>query len=107
MGHVPCPGHVLSNIDPKETCMKLFAITVLTAFAVMCSGLAMAGPDDAKWIAKCIQDNKDANVPVDVITKYCTCMNDKMDESETQSITQWEKTHPKERAECDKVAGWK
>jgi len=87
--------------------MKRFTIASLAAIFVLASSLAMAGPDDAKWIAKCIQDNKDANVPVEVITKYCTCMNEKMDESETQSITQWEKTHPNERAECDKVAGWK
>lgn len=43
---------------------------------------------------------------MEVITKYCTCMNNKMDENETQSITQWEKSHPKERTECDKESGW-
>jgi hypothetical protein len=34
-------------------------------------------------------------------------MNDKMSSNETQSITQWEKTHAAERQACDRAAGWK
>jgi hypothetical protein len=34
-------------------------------------------------------------------------MNEKMDNNETKSITEWEKTHPRERAACDKESGWK
>jgi hypothetical protein len=68
---------------------------------------AFAGSDDAEWIAECVEDNKHASVPVEVITRYCTCMNNKMSDSETQSITEWEKAHPRERAECDKEAGWR
>jgi hypothetical protein len=34
-------------------------------------------------------------------------MNNKMDEKETRSITQWEKSHESERLACDKEAGWK
>jgi len=34
-------------------------------------------------------------------------MNEKMDNNESQSITQWEKTHATERKACDKEAGWK
>ena len=34
-------------------------------------------------------------------------MNSKMSSNETQSITQWEKTHATEREACDKEAGWK
>ncbi|WP_235956883.1 hypothetical protein [Fundidesulfovibrio magnetotacticus] len=86
--------------------MKRIATLCCAALLLMASA-AFAGQDDAKWIAKCIQDNKDANVPVEVVTKYCTCMNNLMDDNETQSITQWEKTHPAERAKCDKESGWK
>ena len=32
---------------------------------------------------------------------------EKMDTNETQSVTQWEKSHPKERKECDEKSGWK
>jgi hypothetical protein len=39
--------------------------------------------------------------------EYCTCMNNKMSDDETQSITQWEKTHVAERKACDREAGWK
>lgn len=63
--------------------------------------------DDIKWIAQCVLDNKDEGQPMDVLQKYCECMNDKMDVNETQSVTQWEKTHPKERKECSDKAGWK
>lgn len=68
---------------------------------------AFAGADDAKWIAQCLADNSDAKVPVEKVTTYCTCMNEKMGDGETQSITQWEKSHPKEQKECEALAGWK
>ncbi|MBI4805233.1 MAG: hypothetical protein HY795_08355 [Desulfovibrio sp.] len=87
--------------------MKRTGIALGLALSLMISGLALAGTDDAKWVAKCIQDNQDAKVSIDVVTKYCTCMNNKMDNSETQSISQWEKSHPKEMADCEKESGWK
>lgn len=62
--------------------------------------------DDLKWVNKCIDDNKGGAAPA-VIRKYCTCMNEKMDDNETQSISTWEKSHPKERAACDKESGWR
>ncbi len=68
---------------------------------------AQASPDDMKWIAQCIIDNKDEGQPMEVVQKYCECMNSKMEDSEIQSVTQWEKTHPKERKECSDNAGWK
>jgi hypothetical protein len=71
------------------------------------AGAARADSDDVKWIAQCMKDNQDAKVDASVIQKYCSCMNDKMSSNESQSITQWEKTHATERAACDKEAGWK
>ena len=53
-----------------------------------------------------MKDNKGEAADA-VILKYCTCMNNKMDNNETQSITQWEKTHVAERKACDKVSGWR
>jgi hypothetical protein len=70
-------------------------------------GPAMADADDEKWIAKCVKDNKDEGAKPEVVKKYCTCMNEKMDNNESKSITEWEKTHKKETAECSKQAGWK
>jgi hypothetical protein len=66
-----------------------------------------ATTDDEKWINQCVKDNKDEGAKADVVLKYCTCMNDRMDNNETQSITQWEKTHVAERRACDREAGWK
>jgi hypothetical protein len=81
---------------------------IASAFALsLISAPAMADADDDKWIAKCVKDNKDEGAKESVVLKYCTCMNDKMEKTETASITTWEKTHKKETAECSKEAGWK
>jgi hypothetical protein len=87
--------------------MKRWMVLFLACLAVLISHRAFADSYDAQWIAQCVDDNKDANVSVEVITRYCTCMNNKMSRDESRSITEWEKTHPRERAECDREAGWK
>jgi hypothetical protein len=87
--------------------MKPIAFALLFAASMLGSAAAFAGPDDAKWVAKCVSDNKDEKAAVEVISKYCTCMNNKMSDNETQSITQWEKTHVAEQESCSKQAGWK
>jgi hypothetical protein len=71
------------------------------------AGSAKLTADDIKWINQCAADNKDGKATPDIVLKYCTCMNDKMDDNETQSITQWEKTHVAERTACDREAGRK
>jgi len=79
-------------------------------FLLVCattSSAAFANTDDMKWVGQCLIDNKDEGQSAEVIKKYCECMNDKMSEEETKTITQWEKTHPKEEKECDDKAGWK
>ncbi len=88
--------------------MKLFIATlfVLAFGPAIHAGLA-ATADDVKWINQCVEDNKNEGAKPEVVLKYCTCMNNKMSQNETQSITEWEKTHPKEEAECDKESGWK
>ncbi len=80
---------------------------------VVLAGLAMASPtlagsDDAKWVARCVSDNAGAKVSVEIITKYCTCMNNEMDNNETRSISTWEKTGDGKvaMAKCDKESGW-
>ena len=98
---------------------KVLLAIMVCVLAVSVSGLAIAAEekksegkseltaDDIKWIAKCIDDNKDQGQSAEVVKKYCECMNEKMDTDETQSVTQWEKSHPKERKECDEKSGWK
>jgi hypothetical protein len=87
--------------------MKRVALALLCTIAVLGVTPVFAGPDDAKWVSQCVQDNKDEKAAVEVITKYCTCMNNKMSDNETQSITQWEKTHATERKACETASGWK
>ena len=86
---------------------SMMMVAALLAGSMMASGMAYAGADDMKWIAKCLKDNADAKVAPEVVTAYCTCMNGKMDENETQSISTWEKSHPTEMAACEKQSGWK
>lgn len=85
--------------------MKFHALFL--AASALVGGQAFAGADDTKWINQCIADNKDQGQTAQTVKTYCTCMNSKMDDNETQSITQWEKTHKKENEECSKKAGWK
>ena len=87
--------------------MKLtMAVLIVGACVGTFGGARAATTDDVKWINQCVADNKGgASDPI--IRKYCICMNEKMDNNENKSITEWEKTHPRERAACDKESGWK
>ena len=83
-----------------------FAALVLAASFFTSTAAFAVTTDDVKWINACVKDNK-GGASDEIILKYCTCMNEKMDNNETQSITQWEKTHATERKACDKASGWK
>lgn len=87
--------------------MKLIAAALFVAVTALASNAAFADADDMKWVSKCMTDNADAKVAPEVVSKYCTCMNDKMDDSEAKSISTWEKSHPAEMKACEKEAGWK
>ena len=88
--------------------MRTIAIALLLATCALAPRPTLAATtDDVKWINQCVDDNKNEGAKKDVVLKYCTCMNNKMDDNETRSITQWEKTHKKEQAACSKEAGWK
>ena len=84
---------------------KIGAMLVFVSLAVC--GLAYADADDNKWIKQCVKDNLNESANMEVVLKYCKCMNDKMDSNETKSISQWEKTHPDEMKACEKESGWK
>ena len=84
----------------------LAAFAVAAALFGSSASAQKMNSDDLKWVNRCIDDNKGGAAPA-VIRKYCMCMNEKMDDNETQSISTWEKSHPKERAACDKESGWK
>ncbi|PWC33593.1 hypothetical protein [Azospirillum sp. TSO35-2] len=89
--------------------MKL-AVLALSLGVLSFGALSAAAPvladDNAKWVAQCMKDNSDAKVSEAVVNKYCVCMNNKMDDSETRTITQWEKANPEARKACEKAAGW-
>ena len=84
------------------------------SFVALIAATLLVGPagadttdDDVTWINQCIADNKKEGATEDVVRKYCVCMNNAMADSETKSVTEWEKTHPDETKACDKEAGWK
>jgi hypothetical protein len=85
-------GRLASQLEQNDA---LIAVAVVA----MASGVgrAFANADDAAWIKKCVDDNKDEDQTATVVAAYCSCMNNKMSDSETQSITTWEKSHPSEQ----------
>jgi hypothetical protein len=98
------PVHRTNNLGSS---MKTALALLLLASAAFATHAAYATTtDDVKWINQCVKDNK-GDAADEVVLKYCTRMNNKMSDNETQSITQWEKTHVAERKACDKEAGWK
>jgi hypothetical protein len=105
---LPKPSAALKIAPPltRSAVMKT-ATALFVAVSLFAGSAAVAATtDDVKWINACLKDNK-GDAPEAVVLKYCTCMNNKMSDNETRSITQWEKTHETERKACDKEAGWK
>jgi hypothetical protein len=90
--------------------MRIIAAALLAASFVLPDSVAVAqqlSADDIKWINQCIRDNRRQGAAPDVVRKSCICMNEKMDDNETRSITEWEKANPKAMADRDRQAGWK
>jgi hypothetical protein len=89
------------------------SITTSLVLAAACAAFAGAPAhpqqtaDDVKWIKVCVDDNKDEGQAAPVVLAYCTCMNNKMSNNETRSITQWEKANPRASEACGRQAGWK
>ena len=86
----------------------LAVIVLMTVNQTASTSAQQMNADDMKWINQCISDNRNepGGTP-QVVRAYCVCMNEKMDNNETRSITQWEKANPKARVACEKEAGWK
>ena len=81
--------------------------TLAIATSIAAPALAQRqSADDTKWITECVTDNKDEGQAAPVVLKYCTCMNNKMSNNETRSISQWEKANPNTQEACSKEAGW-
>lgn len=100
----------MTQCVPMKSAVRMgWMAGALALFAVIPGGVAQAQQtsDDVKWITQCVDDNKDEGPSATVILAYCTCMNDKMSSSETRSITQWEKTHPRAMEACSAEAGWR
>jgi hypothetical protein len=85
-----------------------FALAALAATVISQTASAQMTNDDLKWVNQCISDNKGEKGGTPAIVRaYCICMNEKMDDNETRSVTQWEKANPNARVACEKQAGWK
>jgi len=87
--------------------MKFRFLAMLLASGVCLGGAAFAqSADDQKWITQCLSDNQEAKASVSVVATYCNCMNNKMSDNETRSITEWEKANPNARRVCERESGW-
>ena len=85
--------------------MKTTMLVLLAALSVTTTAANAVTTDDVKWINQCVADNK-GDAAAAVVLKYCTCMNNKMSDNETRSITQWEKANPNAQEACSRQAGW-
>lgn len=90
----------------KALAWSLAAATLAASPGAFAADPAPTG-EDLAWINQCIADNKKEGATPDVVSKYCTCMNNEMDDGETKTITEWEKSHPDAVKKCDAEAGWK
>ena len=71
----------------KYVFLGLVAATLMAAAPAQAQRM---NADDMKWINQCIDDNKgEAGGTPQIVRAYCMCMNEKMDDNETRSITQW------------------
>lgn len=83
-----------------------FVAALLLAATSTFSLASAQSADDRKWVAQCLKDNSDAKVSIQIVTTYCVCMNNKMSDNETRSITVWEKANPNARKACEAQSGW-
>lgn len=99
-------GGLISGRSPVK---YLVAAVVVAASLLPASSFAQKmNADDMKWVNQCIDDNKnEKGATPQIVRAYCVCMNEKMDDNETRSITQWEKANPAARRACDKQSGWR
>jgi hypothetical protein len=81
------------------------AILVIVA-SLIASGAAAQGTDDARWVDQCVRDSASYNVSERVKVLYCSCMVSKMSDSESRSVTQWERANQSAARDCAKRAGW-
>ncbi|NKE48052.1 hypothetical protein HB662_24960 [Roseomonas frigidaquae] len=82
-------------------------LLMVALLAPGCVTAQSASSDDRRWINQCLRDNRDARVSQRVVHAYCSCMNDRMSNNETRSITQWERANPRAREACERRSGWR
>jgi hypothetical protein len=108
----PSAGRVAPAFEGRHHMKPIRLAFVVVGFAALFAGspafAQKMNADDMKWINQCISDNRGepGGTPA-IVRAYCICMNEKMSNNETRSITQWEKSHPAARKACDRQAGWK
>jgi hypothetical protein len=93
----------------NEDFMKYIFLTLIAALVAAAPAQAQRmNADDMKWINQCIDDNRsEAGGTPQIVRAYCMCMNEKMDDNETRSVTQWERANPGARRDCERKSGWK
>ena len=85
--------------------MRVFAVALCLAGSVFINGAARADFEEKLWVAQCVRDNAGSEASTKALVKYCSCMNNKMDDEETKSVTDWAISHPDEKAVCETNAG--
>lgn len=86
--------------------LSFVALAMLTVSGNVAN--AQVTQDDLRWVNQCIRDNEaEAGGTPAIVRAYCICMNEKMGDNETRSITQWERANPGARRDCERQSGWR
>jgi hypothetical protein len=94
---LPRAGRIAPHCPPSHlVILSALGGSLIHRAAVAHAGRRRYQREASWWVNQCVHDNK-GGAADDVVLKYCTCMNNKMSDNETQSITAWEKSHPTER----------
>jgi len=97
---------MLLDLNRKGRNMKSLAVILLVLLSLLIAQVACAEVDSLDRIERYVADNSAAKVYAEVVQKYCTCMSNKMGSGFSMTISDWEKSHLKEREECDVYAEW-
>jgi len=89
------------------TIKALFLSATLLVMTATTAPPAFANVADEQRVAPCLDDNDDAGQTDKVLMSYCSCANEAMSSSDSQTITEWEKQNADDQEACSKAAGWK
>jgi hypothetical protein len=85
------------------SCGAVFVVLAVTTMQAAAVGLGAA---DLAWIDKCIADREIEKLDPVKLRKYCTCMQQIVDDNEPFSVSELEHSYPPAHVMCQDEAGF-